>query len=187
MGSRRLRFVLPVVLVLGLAGASFAIAAGKDHGNSSNQFTAKLIGHNETPAVHSAGRGTLALTINANNTLSYTLSYSGLNTAAAVAHVHFGQPDVAGGVSFFLCGGSKPACPAGTTSSVVTVTGTVAASDVLALPTQGLAAGDMAAIVAEIRSGFAYANVHTTSSPAGEIRGQLRGHDDEGDNTGNHH
>jgi hypothetical protein len=181
MSSRRLRFVLPTVLVLGLIGASFAIAAGKDHGNSSNQFKAKLNGHNETPAVHTAGRGKLVLTVNANNTLSYTLTYSGLNTAAGAAHVHFGQPNVAGGVSFFLCGGgSKPACPAGT-STTATVTGTVAAADVLAIPTQGLAAGDMAAIVAEMRAGFTYANVHTASSPAGEIRGQLRGHDDEGD------
>jgi hypothetical protein len=188
MSSRRLRFVLPAVLVLGLVGASLAIAARKDHGHSGNQFTAKLIGHNETPAVHTAGRGTLTLTVNSNNTLSYTLTYSGLNTAAAMAHVHFGQPDVAGGISFFLCGGAKPACPAGTTTTA-TVTGTVAPSDVLAIPTQGLAAGDLAAIVAEIRAGFGYANVHTTSSPAGEIRGQLGGHGDEGDqgDQGDHH
>jgi hypothetical protein len=182
MSSRRLRFVLPAALVLGLVGASLAIAAGKDHGKSgNNQFTAKLIGHNETPAVHTAGRGTLVLTVNANNTLSYTLTYSGLNTAAGFAHVHFGQPDVAGGVSFFLCGGgSKPACPAGT-SSTATVSGTVAPSDVLALPTQGLAAGDLAAIVAEIKAGFTYANVHTATSPAGEIRGQLGGQEDDDD------
>ena len=187
MSSRRLRFVLPAALVLGLAGASLAIASGRDHGkSSSNQFTATLIGHSETPAVHTAGRGTLSLTITANNTLSYTLTYSGLNTAASAAHVHFGQRNVAGGVSFFLCGGgSKPACPAGT-SSTATVTGTVAASDVLALPTQGLAAGDVAAIVAEIRAGFTYGNVHTATSPAGEIRGQLRADEDEGDN-GDHH
>ena len=188
MSSRRLRFVLPAVLVLGLVAASFAIAAGKDHGNSGGTtFSAKLIGHNETPAVHTAGRGKLALTVNANNTISYTLTYSGLNTAAAVAHVHFGQPDVAGGISFFLCGGTKPACPPGNTSTVTPISGTVTTGDVLAISTQGLNANDMAAIVAEMRAGFAYANVHTTSSPAGEIRGQLRGHeDDQGDN-GDHH
>jgi hypothetical protein len=177
--------VLPIVLVVGLAAASFAIAARKDHGKSgrsgATQFTAKLIGHNETPAVHTAGHGTLSLTVNSNNTLSYTLTYSGLNTAAILAHVHFGQPNVAGAVSFFLCGGgTKPACPAGTTSAG-TVTGTVAASDVMAITTQGMAAGDLSAIVAEMRAGFAYANVHTTTSPAGEIRGQLRPRGDEGD------
>src|SRR5690242_1636752 len=181
MSSRRLRFVVPAVLVLGLAGASFAIAASRDHGNSGNQFRATLIGHNETPAVHTSGRGKLVLTLNTNGTLSYTLTYSGLNSAAAMAHVHFGQPNVAGGISFFLCGGgSKPACPAGT-SSTATVTGTVAAGDIQAITTQGLAAGDMAAIVAEMRAGFTYANVHTATSPLGEIRGQLRGREDEGD------
>src|SRR5205823_10559897 len=57
MSSRRLRFVLPAVLVLGLVAASFAIAAGQDHGSGSTQFTAKLIGHNDTLARHTAGGG----------------------------------------------------------------------------------------------------------------------------------
>jgi hypothetical protein len=144
-----------------------------------------LSGHNEVPAVHTAGHGKLTLTVNGNNTLSFELTYSGLNAAASASHVHFGQPNVNGGVSFFFCGGGgKPACPAGT-SSTATVTGTVAAADVLALPSQGLAAGDFAAIVQEIRAGFTYANVHTSQSPGGEIRGQLNGkhkdHDDDDD------
>src|SRR5262245_19868747 len=105
MSSRRLRFVLPVVLVLGLAVGSFAMAAGTDHGKKKNgsQFTAVLTGHQEVPAVHTAGRGRLVLTVNDNNTLSYDLTYAGLNAAAVVAHVHFGQPNANGGVSFFLC------------------------------------------------------------------------------------
>jgi hypothetical protein len=188
MKGRRIRYVLPAALVLGLAGASLAIAAGRDHGKGAggNQFTAKLVGHKETPAVHTAGRGTLSLTIHADNTISYTLTYSGLNSAAAMSHVHFGQPNVAGGISFFLCGGgSKPACPAGTTTTA-TVTGTVVASDVLGPTGQGITAGDLAAIVSEIRAGFTYANVHTPTSPGGEIRGQLRG-GDEDDQGGDHH
>ena len=187
MSSRRLRFVLPAMLVLGLAIVSLAVAAGTDHGKKKNrnQFTAVLTGHQEVPAVHTAGHGRLSLTVNDNNTLSYELTYAGLNAAAAVSHVHFGQPNVNGLVSFFFCGGGgKPACPAGT-SSTATVTGTIAPADVLAIPTQGLAAGDLAAIVKEIRAGFAYANVHTSQSPGGEIRGQLNGkkkdHDDDDD------
>ena len=87
-----------------------------------------------------------------------------------------------GGIVFWLCGGGSKAttpCPAGTTTPA-TVTGTVAASDVVLQPTQGIInAGDLAGIVQEIRAGFAYANVHTTSSPGGEIRGQLSSHGDE--------
>jgi hypothetical protein len=48
------------------------------------------------------------------------------------------------------------------------------------VPTQGVAPGDFDELVAAIRNGLAYANVHTAQSPGGEIRGQIRrgnGHD----------
>jgi hypothetical protein len=182
MSRRRFRFALVAMFVLGLAVVSLAVAAGNDHGKKNgNRFSAVLTGHREVPAVHTAGQGKLTLTLN-DNTLSYELTYGGLNAAAIFSHVHFGQPFANGGVSFFLCGGGgKPACPPGT-SSTATVTGTIAAADVLAVPTQGLAAADFAAIVKEIQAGFAYANVHTTQSPSGEIRGQLNGKEkDRGD------
>jgi CHRD domain len=190
MRSRRIRFVLPVVIVLALGLVSFAVASTRGHGNgkghdNGNVFTASLNGHNETPAVHTKGTGSLTLTINPDNTMSFTLTYSGLNNPALVAHVHFGQPNVAGNVVFYFCGGPKPACPAGTTTPA-TVTGTVTAADILAPAGQGLAAGDIAGMIEEIRAGFAYANVHTSSSPAGEIRGQLSSHGhDQGDNDDN--
>jgi hypothetical protein len=56
------------------------------------------------------------------------------------------------------------------------VSGTIQAANVIAGATasQQLAVGDLAAVVAAIRAGVAYANVHTTLSPGGEIRGQIR-------------
>jgi hypothetical protein len=59
------------------------------------------------------------------------------------------------------------------------VTGTISPSDVQLITAQGLAAGDLAAVVRAIRAGFAYVNVHTTVFPSGEIRGQIRGGEDE--------
>jgi hypothetical protein len=181
----RIRYVLPVVVVLGLGIASLAIASTRDHGKSNdNTVTAFLTGHTEVPAVHSKGTGKLTLTINADNTMSYTLTYSGLNNPAAVAHVHIGQSFASGGVVFFLCGGGTKVgtpCPAGNTSTPVSVSGTIVAADV-ALPAQGIVAGDLAGVVQEIRAGFAYANIHTAVSPGGEIRGQLGSHGhDQGD------
>jgi hypothetical protein len=38
---------------------------------------------------------------------------------------------------------------------------------------QGIAAGEFAEIVRAIRAGRAYANVHSTKFPGGEIRGQI--------------
>jgi hypothetical protein len=103
-----------------------------------------------------------------------------------VAHVHVGQPGVAGGVSFFFCGGAKPACPS-SASGPVTITGTVLPADILGPTAQGFAAGDLNSIVKAIKAGFTYANMHTSAFTGGEIRGQLEaghghGHDDQGDN-----
>ena len=178
----RIRYVLPIALVLGLGVASLAVASTRDHGKKSNQnqVTAFLKGHNEVPVVHTNGTGKLTLTINSDNTIAYTLTYSGLNNPATVAHVHIGQPNVNGGVVFFFCGGPKPPCPAGQTTTA-TVTGTVTGADIMPQVAQGIAAGDLAGVVQEIRAGFAYANIHTAVSPGGEIRGQLNGrhHDDD--------
>ena len=81
---------------------------------------------------------------------------------------------VNGGVSAFFCGGGgKPACP--TPSG--TVTGVIVPADIVGPAAQGINPGEPTAfdeLVRAIRSGFAYANVHTTRWPGGEIRGQLR-------------
>jgi hypothetical protein len=71
---------------------------------------------------------------------------------------------------FFLCGGGgKPACPNGP----ATVTGTVNASDIIGPAGQGVAAGEFEEAIRAMRTGAAYANVHTMVYPSGEIRGQI--------------
>ena len=45
----------------------------------------------------------------------------------------------------------------------------------VALTTQQVPAGAFDEIVRVMRDGRSYANVHTTASPGGEIRGQVKG------------
>jgi hypothetical protein len=72
-------------------------------------------------------------------------------------------------VAAFLCGGGgKPACP-----QSGTVTGTIVPADVVGPATQGIAAGEFGELVAAIRAGRTYANVHSSKFPAGEVRGQI--------------
>jgi len=86
---------------------------------------------------------------------------------------------VNGSVVIFLCQtatnpdptGLAPQCP-----QEGTVSGTITPANVIAgaTGTQQLVAGDLGAVITAIRAGAAYANVHTTASPGGEIRGQIR-------------
>jgi hypothetical protein len=55
----------------------------------------------------------------------------------------------------------------------VTLSGTILPTNVIGPATQGIAAGEFEELVAAIRAGVVYANVHTSAFPAGEIRGQL--------------
>jgi hypothetical protein len=108
------------------------------------------------------------------DTMSYELSYSGL-PGVTQAHIHFGAKGTNGGISVFLCSnlGNGPAgtppCPPGEG----TISGTMSAADVLGPAGQGLMAGDFGALARAIRAGIAYVNVHSTSYPGGEIRGQI--------------
>ena len=81
---------------------------------------------------------------------------------------------------------APPACPqAPLGGPTATVTGTLTVANMIS-PTslnQGLDAGatGFAQVVAGIRNGAAYANVHTAKIPSGEIRGALGQAPDHGD------
>lgn len=170
----RLRITVGIVLALALVATSMAVAARR-HDRGPNQFQAKLIGWNEAPANNTTGHATLALTVSG-STLTFKLDYADLSGPPVAAHIHVGQIGVNGGVSVFFCGGGgKPACPAATSG---TVTGTIAAADVVGPTAQGYAAGDLTPVLAAMRAGLTYANMHTAKFPGGEIRGQVLPDDD---------
>ena len=54
------------------------------------------------------------------------------------------------------------------------VNGTATSADVVAVATQGVAAGELADVIRAMRRGDAYVNVHTTTYPGGEIRGPVQ-------------
>jgi len=147
-----------------------AFATAADEGT---RLSAALVGTQEVPALFRPGSAIFEARVLDNDTrIEFELTYEQLTAPPLVAHVHFGQRSVNGGVSFFLCGGGgKPACPASTSGMV---TGTVVAADVLGPAAQGIAPGNLAGILQMIRAGFGYANMHTPLHPTGEIRGQIR-------------
>ena len=56
------------------------------------------------------------------------------------------------------------------------------AADVIGPTAQGIEVGNLAEILAAMRAGHAYANVHSSKWPGGEIRAQISNkHSDEGE------
>ncbi len=149
--------------------AASLLAAPAAHSRT-ERFSARLGGDEEVPPINTEGSGTFRMTIR--DTINFTLTFEDLSSPLAVAHLHFGQTNVSGGVMIFLCGGGgQPACPA-TTSG--TITGTITAANVTGPAAQGIAAGDLDSALEAVRDGLSYANMHTANFGGGEIRGQIR-------------
>jgi hypothetical protein len=174
---RKLVLAIAAVAVVGLTIVATTALANRGHGgNGGNQFSAKLVGFQETPSESTPGHGTFRATVNG-STIHYRLHYEGFEAVEGdtlFSHIHFGQRGVAGGVAAFLCGGGdKPAC----TPISGTFEGDIDAADIVGPNGQGIAPGQMDEVLTAMRKGYTYANVHTTLNPAGLIRGQImRGH-----------
>lgn len=189
---RKLGILASLLAVAGLTLVAAAALAGRGGGgNGGNNFSARVNGYNEvvggpgassTGSVSTLARGTFTARLRDGGTrLEWTLNYSGIEGGTVTqAHPHLAQPHVGGGIFGFFCGGPKPPCPQNGP-----VTGSWTAADVTGPADQGVAAGEFNEFVRALRSGAVYVNVHSTSFPEGEIRGQVaRGHG-HGRNGGN--
>ncbi len=151
-----------------------------DRDDGARTLRATLKGFEETPSISSTGRGTFRATISEDGTsLSYSLTYEGLESDVLQAHIHLGQKGVAGGIAVFLCTNlgngpaGTPACPG---PRAGTVSGTATGVQIVGPTGQGLAPGEFAELLRAIDRKVTYANVHTNDHTGGEIRGQI---DDE--------
>jgi hypothetical protein len=172
---------LALVAALGIAFAASTAA-------SAEKLRVRLSGYQETPStLSSPGRAEFEARISRNeDSITWELEYRDLPTPVLQAHIHFGQRALGGGISIFLCTNAGNA-PAGTVTAACPaaggrVGGVITAADVIGPAAQGIAPGELAEIIAAIRAGFAYVNIHTQQFPAGELRGQF----DDSDH-GRHH
>lgn len=116
-------------------------------------FTVFLTGLQEVPANGStAAGGGIATFDDSANTIDLSVFFVGLASPASASHIHVGAPGVNGGVIVSFV----PYTPAATFGSIV---GTG-----LAFPT---------ANIPDLMAGNTYFNIHDSSFPGGEIRGQL--------------
>jgi hypothetical protein len=178
----RVRFAIGIA-VLGVAGVSTAAIA-----HDRSRFQTALTGYEELPTLSTDGNGFFKASLNrAGTELRYELTYSGPFNAnpsggtVTQAHIHFGARAFSGGIAAFLCTNlnngpaGTPACP----PTEGTVTGVITMAQVVGPAGQGIAPGEFGELVRAIRTGATYANIHTTTFPPGEVRGQIDGDDDD--------
>ena len=180
--SRSVRFGIAAAALGLVAGSAAAVsaagggggAARHGGGGSSGLIHEELSGYEEAPlALSTSGHGTFrAMVTDAG--IEYQLTYADTVGTVSQAHIHFGAVGQTGGISVFLCTnlGNGPAgtqtCPA-----AGEVTGTIVPTDVIGPAGQGIAATEYDELLAAIRAGTAYVNVHSSTYGPGEIRGQI--------------
>jgi hypothetical protein len=161
--------------VAALAVAAYALAGGS--GPGFNHLSATLGGYQEVPSISSTGTASFTADVAKDGqSVEWHMSYANLEGIIQQSHIHFGQRSVNGGISVFLCTnlGNGPAgtqaCPGPHDG---TFSGTFGPADVIGPSAQGITAGQWDELMNAIDAGKAYANIHSTTWPGGEIRAQL--------------
>ena len=170
-----MRLAITAMALVAVAAAGLASATVQASNGLVNDKL-RLEGFNEVPAISTQATGRFAIKEESDGSLSYSLSYTGLEGTVTQSHIHFGQQGVAGGIMLWLCGTVTNPGPAGTPACPMpdgTVSGTLTAAQVVGPAGQGVAAGELSEAVRAMREGVAYANVHSTKVPSGELRAQF--------------
>jgi hypothetical protein len=169
------RIIAPMLLfLLGTAVSSNLVADPP----AARNFVAHCTGDEEVPARETLAQGQAFFQLNADGTeLRYKLIVANIDNVIA-AHIHIGVFGVNGPVVAFLFG---PASPGGGRSDGVIAEGTITSANLVG-PLAGM---DLSVLLAAMRTGGAYVNVHTNDGvaptntgpgdfPGGEVRGQIQ-------------
>jgi CHRD domain len=145
--------VLPVVVLAAFSvPAALVASGGPASGAGGGTFTSTLTGAQEVPPNASTATGFATVTLNAAETMiTVAVVFSGLTTPVSAALIQGpAAPGVNGPLAITLTG--FPAATSGSYSQSFTIT---------------------SAQVSDLRAGLLYVNLHDTTFPGGEIRGQL--------------
>lgn len=168
--------VLTVFALLILSSIALVVSVSADPQESKN-FKARLDGDQEVPPRATDATGKANFHLKRDETqLDFKLKVANIKNVVA-AHIHCAPPGENGPVGVTLFG---PVAAGGGSVSGILAKGAITAPDA----GNGCGWADLAAVVAAMRSGNTYVNVHTNDGvdppntgpgdfPGGEIRGQI--------------
>ncbi len=155
------------VTTAGLAGAALAgtgVTGGRPGNSENRNFRTHLSGDEEVPPVETDAQGQAKFKLNGTgDELHFKLIVANIDDVVA-SHIHCAPAGENGPVGVTLFSGGPTSDP-GTLAE-----GTITEPD----DGNGCRWSDLDDVLAAMRSGEAYVNVHTLAHPPGEIRGQIR-------------
>ncbi|GAB3292039.1 CHRD domain-containing protein [Hymenobacter humi] len=133
--------------------------------SDNRNFTAHLRGDEQVPAVMTNATGQAIFKLSKDGlSLSYKLIVANIESTVLFGHLHLGARGTNGPVVVDLVGRTGPS-PQG-----VIAEGTITSTSL-----KGPLAGQpLSVLLAAMEAGNIYTNVHSTTYPGGEIRGQVR-------------
>lgn len=137
--------------------------------SGTRNFTAALRGNPEVPPVNTQAVGMAGLRLSSDGqSLTYLLLVGRINNVH-MAHIHVAPPGANGPVVVWLYPPSPPPVPIPGETNGVLAEGVITAANLVG----PLAGRPLSELVAAMRAGNTYVNVHTQQNPGGEIRGQI--------------
>jgi CHRD domain len=175
---------LAAVLLAGATVRGAARASDDDDHDGRNrgpEFSTRLSGANEVPPVDTDTTGKAEISFNADQTkMDFELSVR-KGVRVTQSHIHCAPKGVNGPVVVFLAGFHNR----GWDVDGRWVQNATATDDNVIPPAAGstcpVPLNNLRDLVAAIKQGNAYVNVHTVAHPGGEARGQLQRDDDDDD------
>ncbi len=167
MKSFRNKLTMGALVVGSFLGVANAAESAKTKlSQFSIGFGATLKGASETPPVSANATGTATFTVSGTS-VNYKITASGLSGNATAAHIHVGSSTASGPVVLPFPAKAINNGPDGS----VTISGSFTSADVK--PQTNPTINNLDDLLAQMRAGNTYVNIHTAAHPAGEIRGQI--------------
>jgi hypothetical protein len=163
----RVMVIVAAVTTLMVAGVVYA----------EGTFEATLVGTEEVPPVQTATKGKALVVFNADDTAASFRLQVRRGVRITQAHIHCAPQGVNGPIVAFLAGLNSQGYDVDgffpwINSATLTDT-SVIPSDPVSKPACPNTINNLRDLIAAIRAGNAYVNVHSIAYPGGEVRGQL--------------
>jgi hypothetical protein len=167
---KRVLFMMAALAGCATGSSSSSQPQSTRFSSGAETFQARMDARSEVPPPNldssASPTGNAMFTVNG-TTVAYKINASGLSGPPTAAHIHTGEPGVAGPVLVPLT------VTAGSSPGTATGEGTFDASAVKAKKSDG-SAMTMDDVLSAMRNGETYVNIHTANNKPGEIRGQIQ-------------